>query len=77
MTNNESGNETLVFIAGLSIGALVGFAFGILAAPHSGSVTRRKVIRTGGEVRDQVSEVIDDLEESGRELLNDVRRVAR
>ncbi|SVB08346.1 uncharacterized protein METZ01_LOCUS161200, partial [marine metagenome] len=45
------------FIAGLSIGALVGFAFGILAAPHSGSVTRCKVIRTDGEAKDQVSEV--------------------
>ena len=77
MSNNESGNEALVFIAGLSIGALVGFSFGILAAPHSGPVTRRKVIRTAGKAKDQVSEVFDDLEESGRELLNDVKRVAR
>ena len=77
MSNNDSGNEALVFIAGLSIGALVGFAFGILAAPHSASVTRRKLIRTDDEAKDQVSEVFDDLEESGRELLNDVKRVAR
>ena len=73
MRNNDSGNEALVFI----IGALAGFSFGILAAPHSGPVTRRKVIRTAGEAKDQVSEVFDDLEESGRELLNDVKRVAR
>ena len=77
MSNSESGNEALVFIAGLSLGALVGFAFGILAAPHSGAVTRRKIVRSAGEARDQVSEVIDDLEESGRGIIKDVKRVGR
>ena len=77
MNNDNSGNEALVFIAGLSIGALVGFAFGILAAPNSGAVTRRKIVRTAGEAKDQVSEVFDDIEESGRDLLSDVKRAAR
>ncbi len=77
MSNTDSGSEALVFIAGLSLGALVGFAFGILAAPHSGAVTRRKIVRSAGEAKDQVSEVMDDLEESGRGLINDVKSVGR
>jgi len=45
-----------------------------LIAPHSGAVTRRKIIRSAGEAKDQVTEVIDDLEETGRGILNDVKK---
>lgn len=77
MNPQESKNEVFVFVSGLLIGAMAGFAFGLLSAPHSGAVTRRKIIRTAGEAKDQVTESIDDLEESGRELLKDVKRATR
>jgi gas vesicle protein len=75
--NQEPTNEAFVFVTGLVIGALTGLAFGLLAAPYSGAVTRRKIIRSAGEARDQVAEVFDDLEESGKGLLNEVKRVTK
>lgn len=72
--NDSLGHEAFVFFIGLVLGALAGLAFGLLIAPHSGAVTRRKIIRSAGEAKDQVTEVIDDLEESGRGILNDVKK---
>lgn len=77
MNQQESTNTPFVFVSGLVIGALAGIAFGIMIAPHSGAVTRRKIWRTAGEAKDQVSEVIDELEETGKGLLNDVKRVTK
>ena len=72
--NDSLGHEAFVFFIGLVLGALAGLAFGLLIAPHSGAVTRRKIIRSAGEAKDQVTEVIDDLEETGRGILNDVKK---
>ena len=66
-----------VFLIGLVVGALAGLAFGLLVAPHSGALTRRKIIRSAGEAKDQVTEVIDDLEETGRGILNDVKKTVK
>ena len=78
MNNHESStNEAFIFMAGLVIGALTGLAFGLLSAPYSGAVTRRKILRSAGEAKDHVSEVIDDLEESGKGFINDVKKVGR
>lgn len=73
----SQGHEAFIFISGLIIGAIAGLSFGILAAPYSGSVTRRKLMRTAEEARDQVSEALDDIEESGKEFIHDVKRAAR
>ena len=75
--NDSLGHEAFVFFIGLVLGALAGLAFGLLIAPHSGAVTRRKIVRSAGEAKDQVTEVIDDLEETGRGILNDVKTTAK
>ena len=75
--NDSLGHEAFVFFIGLVLGALAGLAFGLLIAPHSGAVTRRKIIRSADEAKDQVTEVIDDLEESGRGILNDVKKTVK
>lgn len=83
MNNNNDkasvslGHEVFVFFTGLVLGALTGLAFGLLIAPHSGAVTRRKIVRSAGEAKDQVAEAIDDLEETGRGILNDVKKTVR
>jgi gas vesicle protein len=78
MSRDDSiGHDAFVLVSGLAIGALVGLAVGVLIAPHSGSVTRRKILRSAGEAKDHVSEVFDDLEETGRDILNDVKRATR
>jgi|TARA_B100000809_G_scaffold258827_1_gene302701 gas vesicle protein len=75
--NDSLGQEAFVFFIGLVLGALAGLAFGLLIAPHSGAVTRRKIIRSAGEAKDQVTEVIDDLEETGRGIMNDVKKTVK
>ena len=75
--NDSLGHEAFVFFIGLVVGALTGLAFGLLIAPHSGVVTRRKIVRSAGEAKDQVTEVIDDLEETGRGILNDVKTTVK
>ncbi|HIG46421.1 MAG TPA: YtxH domain-containing protein [candidate division Zixibacteria bacterium] len=75
--NDSLGHEAFVFFIGLVLGALAGLAFGLLIAPHSGAVTRRKIVRSAGEAKDQVTEVIDDLEETGRGILNDVKTTVK
>lgn len=70
----SSGHDGFVFLSGMIVGAIVGLWVGLLIAPNSGAVTRRKILRTAGETKDHVSEVIDDLEETGRGLINDVKR---
>ena len=75
--NDSLGHEAFVFFIGLVLGALAGLAFGLLIAPHSGAVTRRKIVRSASEAKDQVTEVIDDLEETGRGILNDVKTTVK
>ena len=75
--NDSIGHEAFVFFIGLVLGALAGLAFGLMIAPHSGAVTRRKIVRSAGEAKDQVTEVIDDLEETGRGILNDVKTTVK
>lgn len=78
MSDNESKHHGgALFFIGLVIAALVGLVIGLLIAPHSGPVMRRKILRTAGEAKDQMSEVLDDLEESGKEFLSDVKRVKK
>lgn len=77
MSREGIGHDGFVFLSGVIVGAVVGLSVGILIAPNSGAVTRRKILRTAGEAKDHVSEAIDELEESGRGFLNDVKRAVK
>lgn len=49
------------FLGGCLIGVLGGSILGVLIAPHRGEITRRKLKRRIGEMRDQIEETVDDL----------------
>jgi gas vesicle protein len=53
----NSGKTVLGLLAGVAIGA----AFGILFAPDSGSATRKKIAKKGGDYADGLSDQFNDL----------------
>ena len=57
----DTGTSLTGFLLGCLAGIVMGAALGILMAPHRGDITRRKLVRTAGEKRDQVVERVEDL----------------
>lgn len=53
---SNTSTNLIVLVAGLAVGA----ALGILLAPASGKETREKLMRKGGQLRDKVSDMVDD-----------------
>lgn len=60
MSDNNSGEN---FFKGLVFGALGGAILGILFAPDEGKKTRKRLKRTGLELRDKAIETAEELEE--------------
>jgi hypothetical protein len=63
---NHGGRGVLLLLGGVVMGAAVG----LLTAPRSGERTRRQLLRTAEDVKDQAAEVYDDV----TERLEDLRR---
>ncbi len=63
---SDSGSKTiLAFATGIFVGAAVGAIGGILLAPpDKGSETRRKISSKTGELKDELSDKLDNLKES-------------
>ncbi len=72
----STGKVLLGVMAGVAIGALLG----VLFAPDKGSVTRKKIIKTGEDLKDDVkesfNEFLDDLSEKFEKVKDDVSDVA-
>jgi gas vesicle protein len=62
------------------VGAVLGAGLGLLFAPESGELTRRKIARSGRKLRSQAEdafeEVTDDLQARGRKLKDTVEEFA-
>ena len=79
MTERECGFMCL----GVAVGAILGAGIGMLTAPHSGRVTRRRLRRAGEEFEDRLhergEELVErgrDMADRGREFVNEKRREA-
>ena len=74
-------HDAATFIAGLTIGALIGTVSAILLAPQSGQRTRKQIARKAGEWSDEAAEKVSDVRsEAGRiaeRTRKDARRIAR
>ncbi|MDH3296751.1 MAG: YtxH domain-containing protein [Gemmatimonadota bacterium] len=82
---HEEIHDAATFIAGLTIGALIGTVSAILLAPQSGKRTRRRIARKAGEwsetaaekvgeVRDETSRIADRTRRDARRIARDARR---
>jgi len=60
------------FVSGLLFGGLLGAVLGVVFAPRSGEETRRMIRDRGMELRDQVTEGIDEARSTATETLDDV-----
>ena len=83
MDNSEYSEfrEALGFLAGLTIGAVIGTTAALLMAPQSGARTRRQIARRAEELTDSAGETLEDARDDARELADraarDTRRLAR
>jgi gas vesicle protein len=64
MSDINAGNRAVLFLLGAAIGA----AAALLMAPASGARTRRKLVRTGEEVADYLTDASKDLVERCEDL---------
>lgn len=59
MTRDQDGTGT--FIGGLVVGLALGAAIGVLFAPASGAVTRRRLRRKAEDLREQAEDSLDEV----------------
>ncbi|MDL2309061.1 YtxH domain-containing protein [Bacteroidales bacterium OttesenSCG-928-B11] len=71
MNTSNVAKGFLLFLGG----AAVGVAAGVLMAPHKGSVTRRKIIRTANTAKENVKHKIEDVKDSISDLLEDIEDI--
>lgn len=80
----EEIHDAATFIAGLTIGALIGTVSAILLAPQSGRRTRKQIARkaenwsetaadTVGEVREEAGRLVDRTKRDARRLRQEAR----
>lgn len=73
----EDSNNTGKIIGALLVGVAVGGLLGVLFAPDKGSVTRRKLLSKGEDLKDAVSEKLSGMmnrtqeEVENQEAIND------
>jgi gas vesicle protein len=78
---HDEYREALGFLAGLTIGAVIGTAAALLLAPQSGARTRRQIARKAEEWSDAAGETLEDARDEARDLADraarETRRLAR
>lgn len=68
---NDSGFGK--FLVGLLSGAAVGAALGILYAPDKGDRTRRKIAKTSRDIKNTVTDKIQDFVDSAEEFVEELK----
>jgi len=67
----EDSNNTGKIIGALLVGVAVGGLLGVLFAPDKGSVTRRKLLSKGEDLKDAVSEKLSGMMNHTEEEVED------
>ena len=63
----EDSNNTGKIVVALLVGVAIGGALGVLFAPDKGSVTRRKLLSRGEDLKDAVSDKLTGMMDHAEE----------
>jgi gas vesicle protein len=61
--SNNSGKVVSALLVGAVIGGAIGAALGILFAPEKGSITRKRLLASGGDLTDSIKGKFNELVE--------------
>ncbi|MDT8435846.1 MAG: YtxH domain-containing protein [Gemmatimonadota bacterium] len=70
-------SDALSFLAGLTLGALIGTGAALLLAPQSGERTRRQLARRAEDLTDDARDALDDVRDDARRLASRTRKDVR
>lgn len=73
----EEIHDAATFIAGLTIGALIGTVSAILLAPQSGRRTRKQIVRKASDWSEAAADTVGDVRDEAGRLADRTRRDAR
>ena len=73
----EEIHDAATFIAGLTIGALIGTVSAILLAPQSGRRTRKQIARKAGDWSEAAADSVGSVRDEAGRLAERTRRDAR
>lgn len=65
------------FVSGLFLGAVIGAGVALLAAPHSGRRTRRRIRKVAGDLKHTASDRWDELADDVKERVDEAIQVAK
>jgi gas vesicle protein len=73
----EEIHDAATFIAGLTIGALIGTVSAILLAPQSGRRTRKQIARKAGDLSEAAADTVGEVRDEAGRLVDRTKRDAR
>ncbi|MFO7588425.1 MAG: YtxH domain-containing protein [Gemmatimonadota bacterium] len=75
--DNSEYRDTLTFLLGLAVGALIGSGAALLLAPQSGARTRRQIAHKAEELTDAATDAMGDVRDDARRIADRTTRDAR
>lgn len=73
MEKDVSSNGNAKLIGALLVGAAIGAGLGILFAPDKGSETRKKIMRKGEDIQDDLTDKFNEFIEEMKEKFESVK----
>ncbi len=77
MMDHDDDANTMNFVSGFLLGAIVGAGIALLTAPDSGTRIRRRIRRVAGDLKDTAGDHIEDFAEDVKARVDDAVRGAR
>lgn len=72
MNESNFGKVFLGFLGGAAVGA----ALGVLFAPAKGTVTRRRIASKTREIKNDMSDRLEELVESAEDIIDEIKETA-